>query len=552
MKTKETISTDVLDRKWIDTNIPCKAACPILTDIPGYIGAIIEGDYKKAYLINRNDNVLPSILGRVCTRPCEKVCRHGREGFGEPVSICFLKRSASDYGFENIKMDIKKNGKKICVIGAGPAGLTVANDLAIKGYKITLLEQFEHAGGMLRYGIPQFRLPYDIVAKDVKSIIDLGVEIKTNVRIDFNNDVEKLKNDYDAVVLAGGCMQPKKVDFEGLDKKGMYWGIDFMIDANNEQMNDYKPKNVVVIGGGFTSVDCCRMAYRLGAKNITLCFRRTKDDMAVGEEEVSAMEAEGVNMTFLVNPKRLIFDEEKITGIELTHTNIEKDGSLKEIPDSEFIINCDTVVFAIGQKSDEISGSKKFEQDGNFFMTGDFRNGASTVIEAAADGRYIARKVHEYISKINGYEDVIHISDIKETGRVRDYDFINRNHMDEIPVIERKEKNKEVEIGYSKEKALEEAKRCYLCHYNFQIDIDRCIYCLACIDVMPVDCISMVKDIEIDDKGKLNYIKAASWSEARAIAIDNDKCIRCGNCYRICPVECISISKYYLDTIEKK
>ena len=173
MKTQNTdndtyISTDKIDRKWIDVNIPCSAACPIMTDIPGYIQAISESDYKTAYFINRKDNVLPGVLGRVCNRPCEPVCRHGWEGLGEPVSICFLKRAAADYGMEPVKTEIKSNGKNVCVIGAGPAGLTVANDLALKGYHVTILEQFEQPGGMLRYGIPQFRLPYDVVAADVQ------------------------------------------------------------------------------------------------------------------------------------------------------------------------------------------------------------------------------------------------------------------------------------------------------------------------------------------------------------------------------------------------
>ena len=150
------ISTDRIDRKWIDVNIPCKAACPIMTDIPGYIQAIMEGDYGRAYRINRMDNVLPSVLGRVCHRPCESVCRHGWDGLGDPVSICFLKRSSSDFGYTDVKSEIIPNGKKVCVIGAGPSGLTAANDLALRGYKVTMLEQFDQPGGMLRYGIPNF------------------------------------------------------------------------------------------------------------------------------------------------------------------------------------------------------------------------------------------------------------------------------------------------------------------------------------------------------------------------------------------------------------
>lgn len=546
------ISTNTIDRKWIDVNIPCKAACPIMTDIPGYIQAILEGDYERAYRINRMDNILPSVLGRVCHRPCESVCRHGWDGLGDPVSICFLKRSSSDFGFVDIKQEIVPNGKNVCVIGAGPSGLTAANDLALRGYKVTMLEQFDQPGGMLRYGIPQFRLPYDIVAKDVKSITDLGVEIKTNARIDKDFDFEKLKKEYVAVILAGGCMLPKTIKFSDENATGLYWGLDFMMKTNRENFAD-PIETAVVIGGGFTAVDCTRTAHRLGAKKIILAFRRTRDDMSVGEFEIEAMEAEGIEFEFLVNPVDIETKDGKVKGVKLVRTQIEKDSSLKEIPGSEFIMPADTVIFAIGQKEEkEILGIEKLDQIDNLFITGDFRNGASTVIEAAADGRRAARAVHKFLSGLKGYKDVIRIQKVDKTNRTREYDFIDRQRMDEIPIHDRREKNREVEVGFSQEKSLIEARRCYLCHYNFQIDISRCIYCLACIDVMPVDCIKMAKDIEVGDDGNLNYIEAENWHEAQAITIDNNKCIRCGNCVRACPVDCISISRYSLEVVEQK
>lgn len=544
-------STDLIDRKWIDVNIPCKAACPIMTDIPGYIGAIMEGDYEKAYRINRMDNVLPSVLGRVCHRPCEYVCRHGWDGLGDPVSICFLKRSAADFGFKPIQNEIAKNGKKVCVIGAGPSGLTAANDLALRGYDVKVLEQFDQPGGMLRYGIPQFRLPYDIVAKDVNSIKELGVEIQTDVRIEKDVDLEKLKDEFDAVVLAGGCMLPNMININGADADGFFWGIDFMMLSNREQFN-HPLEKVVVVGGGFTAVDCTRMAYRLGAKKVTIAFRRTKDDMSAGDHELVAMEAEGIEFSFLVSPVEVMVENGRVTGLKLIRTAIQKDGKLAEIPGSEFVMEADAVILAIGQKEEKQLLESNPEKFPNFFTAGDFRRGASTVIEAAADGRKTAREVHRKLSGITGYQDVVHIQEVKDTGRKRDFDFISRQPMDEIPVNERWEKNREVELGFSQEKAAIESRRCYLCHYNFQIDISRCIYCLACIDVMPVDCIKMAKDIEIDDDGNLTYIETKKWSEVQAITIDNDKCIRCGNCYRACPVDCISISKYSLEVVEKK
>ncbi len=547
------VSTDKLDRKWIDINIPCSAACPAMTDIPGYIQAIKDGDYKTAYRINRMENILPGVLGRVCDRPCEPACRHGWDGLGDPVSICFLKRAAADYGMEPINAEIISNGKKVCVIGAGPAGLTAANDLALKGYQVTILEQFDQPGGMSRYGIPQFRLPYDVVAEDVKSITDLGVTIKTNFRIGSVKEFEKLRKVYDAVILAGGCANPKHTTVPGIDSKGVYWGLDFMIAANREEL-DIPLEKVIVIGGGFTAVDCTRMSYRLGAKKITLAYRRTKDDMYVGAHELEVMEAEGIDTMFLASPVTVLSNDEGVaTGIKFIHNSINEDRSITPIDGSEFVMEADTVIFAVGQEADEkVVETESVELKSNFSIAGDFRNGSSTVIEAVADGRKVASEVHMQLSDIKGFQDTIHISEVKDTGRKRDYDFIPAQPMDTTPMRDRQIKNKEVETGYSKEKSVIEAKRCYLCHYNFQIDINRCIYCLACIDVMPVDCIKMAKDVEVTEDGNLNYIETKNWNEVEAITIDNDKCIRCGNCVRACPVDCISISKYKLETIEKK
>jgi formate dehydrogenase major subunit len=392
-----------------------------------------------------------------------------------------------------------------------------------------------------------------VVAEDVKSITDLGVTIKANTRVEDVRNIEKLRKDYDAVILAGGCANPKQINIPGIDSKGVYWGLDFLIAANREEL-DIPVEKVVVIGGGFTAVDCTRMTYRLGAKKVTLAYRRTKDDMYVGAHELEVMEAEGIDTIFLASPVTVLSnDGGMVTGIKFIHNSINEDRSTTPIEGSEFVLETDTVIFAVGQKADEeITETESVELKNNFSIAGDFRNGSSTVIEAVADGRKVASEVHMQLSNIKGYQDTVHISEVKDTGRKRDYDFIPVQLMDTTPMRDRQIKNKEVETGYSKEKSVIEAKRCYLCHYNFQIDISRCIYCLACIDVMPVDCIKMAKDIEVTEDGNLNYVETKNWSEVEAITIDNDKCIRCGNCVRACPVDCISISKYKLEVVEEK
>ncbi len=551
-------STDPLDRAWIDVNIPCKAACPILTDVPGYIQAILEGDFKRAYTINRRDNVFPHSLGRVCSRPCEPACRHGREGLGDPVAICHLKRAAADFGYTEEDVAIVPNGKSVCVVGAGPSGLTTANDLALLGYKVTVLEQFEEPGGMLRYGIPAFRLPYDLVAKDIDAIRRLGVEIRCNQRFDGESMLERLRKHYDAVVIAGGCMLPSSVQLPGMDASGFYWGLDFMMRANRELLNDTPLGRVVVIGGGFTAVDCVRTSFRLGAVDITLAYRRTRDTMSAGQAEIDCMEEEGIAVEFLVSPTEIVTREGRVVGLRCVRNRLES-GRARAIEGSDFIIDCDTVIMAIGQTNEELLDEEiplenGLPQRGNVFLAGDYRNGSGTVIGACADGRKVGRRVHQFLSGIRGYQDVVHIEQIspEELPRTRQDDFIPLTPMPHIPVSARREKNREVETGYAQEASLTEARRCYLCHYNFQIDIDRCIYCMACIDVMPVDCIKLAKDIEIGDDGSLKYVEAKHWSEVEAVTIDNDKCIRCGNCVRACPVDCITISKYTLETVEVK
>lgn len=550
------ISTDILDRKWIDVNIPCQSACPIMTDVPGYIEAILNADFETAYQINRLDNIFPGVLGRVCHRPCESACRHGREGLGEPVQICFLKRSASDFGMQPLDLEIVPNGKTVCIIGAGPSGLTAANDLAIRGYKVAVIEQYEEAGGMMRYGIPEFRLPYDIVRRDVKSITDLGVEIRTSTRIDSWEALDVLKKQYDAVIVSGGCMLPTKFQIPGLESQGIYWGLDFMMRSNRNELA-LRPHNVVVIGGGFTALDCARTSYRIGAENTTIAYRRTREYMSFsGEAELEHLYEEGIKLELQVSPVRIIDEAGKVVGIEMIRNQIGENGRMTPIEGSEFVIPADCVILAIGQTAEDLDGVPEKNPElpisgENLFLAGDFRNGSGTVIEACADGRKVARNVHEFLADVE-FEEIVEILevDIKDLTRKREHDFLPQEKMPTIPVSQRA-KTAEVETGFVNERAIVEAHRCYLCHYNFQIDLDRCIYCMKCIDVMPVDCIKLAKDIRITSEGNLIYEATKRWDEVEAIAIDNNECIRCGNCLRACPVGCISVSKYHYKQVEK-
>lgn len=545
-------STKKYDMELIDINIPCRAACPVNTDVPGYIQAVMEGDYETAYKINRKDNVLPGVLGRVCNRPCENACRHGMGDYGDPVSICFLKRSTTDFGMKPVKLTTEYNGKTVCVAGSGPAGLTVANDLALKGYKVTVFEQFDEPGGMLRYGIPKFRLPHNVVEADIKSIIDLGVEIKTNVLIKDSEDIQRLQGEYDAVVFACGCMLPEKIDMPDMGCEGVIYGIDFIMSANRDNVKTTMGK-VVVIGGGFTAVDCARMAYRSGADSVTLAYRRTSEDMYVGRNELEVMEFEEIDLMFSVSPVSIINRDGKVKGLKLIRNSITDNRKIMTIAGSEFVLDVDTVIFAIGQKANgSMTENMPYKECDNFFTAGDYRNGTSTVINAVADGRRTAGDVHRFLSKTDGYPAVVNISEVNETGRRREYDFIPAQEMNTTSLSERRVKNREVETGYTEKRSAIEARRCYLCHYVFKIDIDRCICCVSCSEAKPVDCIDMAGNINFDMEGRLHYFETDDWSKVETFVINNDKCIRCGACVRACPVNCISIYKYQLDATENR
>jgi formate hydrogenlyase subunit 6/NADH:ubiquinone oxidoreductase subunit I len=275
-----------------------------------------------------------------------------------------------------------------------------------------------------------------------------------------------------------------------------------------------------------------------------------------GEEELEHLHEEGIKLELQVSPVEVVVEDGKATGIKLIRNEIAADGKMSPVEGSEFTVPADVVILAIGQTAEDLEGVKDREPEipikaNNLFVAGDYRNGSGTVIQACADGRKVGQRVHELLANVE-FQEVVEITEIprKEMPRTREHDFIPPQKMPTIPVAERT-KTAEVETGLIGEQAVTEAHRCYLCHYNFQIDLDRCIYCMKCIDVMPVDCIHLTKNISVNDAGELVYETTKNWSEVEAIAIDNDECIRCGKCLDACPVNCISVSKYQLKTVQQ-
>jgi len=567
---EEGFANQAKDMDWLATNIPCQAACPANTRIPEYLGEINRGNYDQAYLINLVDNVFPGVLGRVCSRPCEDVCRHGREGLGEPVAICFSKRAASDLGSGQhvvLKPLYPESGKTVAVIGGGPAGLAAARELALYGHKATVLEKYSEAGGMMNQGIPEFRLPRDIIRKEIEQIRLLGVEIRCNQNIGVDVTVEELVESYDAVIIAAGTLAPNIIDIPGKDLPGIQHGLDFLLEANETGRADIG-KRVIVIGGGFTAMDCARTALRLDSDS-AIYYRRSKAEMAVPADELREVEHENVPIELMAGPVAYLGNSSGLEQMRFIRNELgAPDDSGRRRPvaidGSEFDVDVDTVLLATGQWADttwlgaEI-GPKVLDADGwvkagqpvttdapGIFLAGDYSIGASTLIDAIGHAKDCARAVDEYLMGETRVMDVAEVDGAFETGRVPEMDAIERQTMPSLPLTDRSFKA-EVETGYEPKPANVETMRCYLCHYKFEIDNDLCIYCEKCLDVKPQEnCIVRIDDLKYDDDGRITgYVDAADPTPHvyPLLYINQDECIRCGKCEKVCPVECISIQK---------
>ncbi len=566
MKDHVVLSTEQEDFDYVDINVPCQKACPASTNIPAYIQALSDAQYDTSYDINRRSNIFPGVLGRICSRPCENLCRHGEDELGEPVNICHIKRAAADFrdkdsGSKEIRLP--DCNKKVAVIGAGPAGLAAAHDLALNGVSVTIFESFDHPGGMLRYGIPEFRLPRNIIREEIDQILQLGVTLKTGIKVGEQVTLEEMQREYDAVLIATGCYKPNHMDIEGETLDGVFMGLDFMIDVCSEKAPTVG-KRVIVVGAGFTAFDCARSALRLEAEEVMICLRRTEEDLTVTEDEVFQAKSEGIKISPLMLSRR-IMGNHKIEGVEFVRTRLGetgKDGKQRIVPieGSEFVLPADTLIVAAGQGpelmncsnqqivSAEVETFKASTQ--GVYLTGDYLTGPTTAIEAIALGRKAAEKITRDLTGKHFREKAVRMQDTTITHRQRSWDFIPRQEMPTINTVEDRLKDltSEVETGFTEQPAKEESKRCYLCYLHYEIDLDRCIYCSYCIDLAPRDCIKLVEEIITNENGAIESLKeTTSWKNVNAVVIDNKRCIRCGECVRICPVDCISVTKVELE-----
>lgn len=484
---------------------PCQAACPIHTDVRGYVSAIAKGDVEEAIRIIRLVNPFPSSCGRICIRPCENVCR--RAQIDEPISIAVLKRFAADQtkGLKLIQQPEHYYDEKVAVIGGGPAGLTAAHDLALLGYSVTVFEAQNVLGGMLSEGIPQYRLPKDVVKEEIDFILSLGVEVKTGLSLGRDFTIEGLLKDYQAVFLAIGSQKSLFPKCNGVELSGIIPAVEFLKQVSRGQ-RPLLGKRVVVVGGGHTATDAARTSLRLGSSEVTIIYRRTLDEMPAGREEVEDAEREGVKISYLTAPVEFLGNRnvQKVRCIEMRLGELDESGRRRPVPieNSEFEIDADTVILAIGYipEVDALKDSRLIlSKNGTVvvkdktgvtnlrgvFGGGDVVSGPLSVIEAIAAGKKAADAIHRYFHNIPNkeFEEPLAFRSLDDSV-VRLINKSIRQKMPTLPIEKRINSFAEVELGYNWDEAVREAQRCLLCGSGALVE-ENCAACLNCVRICP-------------------------------------------------------------------
>ena len=571
-----------VDASWLQCNIECQEACPVGTNCRGYLNLAAEGRFEEGYLLAREPNPVAAMCSYVCSAPCERACRRG--DIDRPLAIRAMKRFLVEWheasGIPDVMPAVAPRAEKVAVIGAGPAGLAVARELATRGYQITVYDSLPFGGGTLLMGVPAFRLPREAIEMDVRLIERLGVRFVYDTTIGVDVSFDDLQRDHDAVAICTGAMNPVVLDLPGADLEGVQYGVDYMKKANLGQELQVG-EHVVVIGGGYTAMDCARTSLRFGAKDVRIAYRRTRSELVVDEEELGETELEGVEIDFLVSPVELVGEDGRLRAVKFIRNKLgEPDASGRRspvpIPGSEFELPCETLIPAVSQAADlaflpvessfEVNRGRIKVDPATYatnvrgvFACGDFVTGPTTMIESAGHGKKAAYAIDRYLA---GRTDVTISPNVKITSSWRHempelYDVLPRQHIPVLPVATRMPSvdpavnfTTQVELGYDATAAVAESTRCLMCNYNIWFDPFRCVLCGACADVCPEGVIHMLDVNQLKTEGLLPEIEEAyGWSQGAAMVLDEERCIRCALCVKRCPFDAITMERFELQEI---
>jgi formate dehydrogenase beta subunit len=578
--------TDVRNPDYYHRVVDCQWACPAHTNVPEYIRLIAQGRFTDAYMLNRESNVFPGILGRTCDRPCEPACRRGRID-GKPVAICRLKRVAADNRGEVKHLlpraPAEKNGKKIALIGAGPASLTVANDLVPLGYSATIFEKLPRPGGLMRVNIPAFRLPEPVLDEEIAYIIDMGVEVRYNTPVDSLKTILD-EGGFDAVFVGSGAPKGKELEIPGRhDTDQIFIGIDWLESIHFGHV-DSVGKRVLIIGVGNTAMDCCRSSKRLGATDVKVIARKTRKYFKASPWELEDAEEEGVEIIENLQPVRFIIENGVLTGMEFDKfQSIETDKGLKQEIIGREILPCDTVVLAIGQDNAfpfiERNIGLEFGKwdmpvvDKTTFMStrpgvffgGDAAFGPANIIWAVEHGHQAAISMHNYCQGVplterppQGMTLASTKMGLHEWAYSNNYDPSPRQKMIHVDLpIRFASMTTEVEKGFTPEQTHAEVERCLNCDIETFFTDSLCIECDACIDICPVDCLTMAPNAEEPDlRGQLLapatnldqalFVSGPLKQTRRVMVKDENVCLHCGLCAERCPTYAWDMRKFAL------